>query len=178
VAAFLHARFSTLFRSSNLARVMPKRKGRTSRRKGMDNIRDTRCMIANVNPRRPRRQNERRRRLALPQEVVEIRHRVRAESKRYRTTNWQMCHRRVRGQGCPLPLLLLLRKRIHYRKRSVTRRARSVSSTLRMAMMSVFYRARANMSSTRLVSTLGSWSCLVRVRSVDTVRWAPSMYGY
>jgi hypothetical protein len=70
VAPFLHARFSTLFRSSSSARAVPKRKGRTLKRKGMDRIWDTRCVIHNMNPRGPRRQNELWHWSALPQEVV------------------------------------------------------------------------------------------------------------
>src|SRR6266403_1897046 len=82
-----------------------------------------------------------------------------------------MCRQRVHGQDSPLLVLLLrLRKRIHYRSRLVARRARYVSSTLRMAMMCACYHARADTSSTRLALTLGSWSCPARVPSVDTVR--------
>src|SRR5258708_32493667 len=93
VAAFLHARFSTPSRSSSLALGMPKRKGKTLRHKRMDNIRDTRCMIPNVTPRRPWRQKKRRYRPA-----AQMRKRERAESRRgakKSTTHLKMYQRRL-----------------------------------------------------------------------------------
>lgn len=83
----------------------------------------------------------------------------------------QRVHERDRRRRGLLRLRLGLRRRmIRCRSRSVARRARYVSWTLRMETMCACCRARANTSSTRHAWTLGSWIYLARVQFVDTVR--------